>query len=323
MKRHILFTLLASSIMTTVNASPVLTEDFRLSIPYLRWQQTPSTSIGLTAELTPRIDEASQLYFDVQSYAIIPDASRPPMLKALSHIVNDGSLQVTPLDAQTAEIVFRSTIPIICSVVYGTTPDFGQLATNPNMMVSASLDHQLQLTDLQANTEYFYRIQSIDTQGTLYFSETRSFVADAEVADKSVNIASLAQGARVVAVSSQFGGGDYDNNWGANKALDGLASTAWSSMGDGDNAFIEIELTEPQLIGQLGVWSRSMSDGSARIQTFTITLDSGETKGPFVLPDAQQMHYFELNRSAQRIRFAVETSTGGNTGLIEFAAFLR
>lgn len=320
---HLLLTFIAASLMNDTQASPVLTQDLKLSIPYLRWQQNPTSSLGLSAELMPRVGEAGQLYFEVQSYALLPDTFQPPILATLADFVSGGSLQAVALDGTSVEIAFQSTVPIMCSVVYGTTTDFGQLATDPNMMTSASLNHQLRLADLQANTEYFYRVQGVDSQGTVYFSDIQSFVTGAEAAARPINVAALAQGARVTGVSSQFGSNDYNGAWGAHKALDGLSTTAWSSMGDGNDAFLVIELPVSQFIGQLGVWSRSMSDGSARIQTFTVTLDTGETVGPFTLPDAQRMYYFELNRHTQSLRFDVETSTGGNTGLIEFAAFLK
>ncbi len=322
MPRYLSFISLLSLSVATANATtPVLTEDLKLQTPYLKWQQSSNTAIGLSAQLVPKLTDTDQLYFDVQSYTVLPDNVQPPNQVSLAEIADDSALQALSSDAQTAEIIFDSTIPIICSVVFGTDMRFGKLASNPNMMASASIAHRLILTDLQANTVYFYRIQGIDEHGTVYFSDIKSFSTVAASINKPVNLASLQQGARIIAVSSQFGGGDYDADWGGNKAIDDTYSTAWSSRGDGNDAFIEMELVKAQHITQIGVWSRSMPDDSARIQTFTLTLDSGEILGPFTLPDARQMYYFDVHRDSQRLRFDVIKSTGGNTGLIEFSAF--
>ena len=69
------------------------------------------------------------------------------------------------------------------------------------------------------------------------------------------------------------------------------------------------------------VWTRSMGDGTAQISTFTLTTDSGEILGPFSLSDAEQAHRFDIEAVARSLRLDVVGSTGGNTGLIEFAVF--
>jgi hypothetical protein len=69
------------------------------------------------------------------------------------------------------------------------------------------------------------------------------------------------------------------------------------------------------------VWTRSMSDGTAQIFSFTITTDSGEVLGPFSLEDAGQAYRFDVDAVARTLRLDVVDSSGGNTGLIEFAVF--
>ena len=64
-----------------------------------------------------------------------------------------------------------------------------------------------------------------------------------------------------------------------------------------------------------------MSDGTAQIFAFTLTTDGGEVLGPFVLQDAAQAYRFEVNVTARSLRLDVVESSGGNTGLIEFAAY--
>lgn len=64
-----------------------------------------------------------------------------------------------------------------------------------------------------------------------------------------------------------------------------------------------------------------MSDGTAQIREFTVTTDSGEVYGPFVLPDASQAYQFDVDFEATTLRFAVVSSMGGNSGAVEIAVY--
>jgi hypothetical protein len=141
------------------------------------------------------------------------------------------------------------------------------------------------------------------------------------IAGAPVDLAALAAGARVSAVSSNYGGAENDQPWGANSAIDGSRSTAWSSSGDGDDAFIEIDLAEQAHIDEVSVWTRSMSDGTAQILKFTLTIDRGKVLGPFELPDSGKPYRFTIDETAQSLRLDVVQSTGGNVGLIEFGVY--
>ena len=134
------------------------------------------------------------------------------------------------------------------------------------------------------------------------------------------NLASPAQGAKIVAVSSNYGGGDNSSSFGADKALDGDPTTAWSSNGDGSDAWLEIELPSETRVTSLGFWSRTMGD-SAEIFSFRVVSDSGEVAGPFTLEDAGRTYYFDIEITGKRLRFeAVETS-GGNTGVVAIEVY--
>ena len=67
--------------------------------------------------------------------------------------------------------------------------------------------------------------------------------------------------------------------------------------------------------------SRSMSDGSAIAAAFTITTGSGETFGPFELPDAQSSYAFDVGIEADTLRFDLVDTTGGNTGAVNVAVY--
>ena len=66
--------------------------------------------------------------------------------------------------------------------------------------------------------EYHYRVQGTAADGTIYISEDMTFHTLLAEETAEVNLASLDEGARVIAVSSNFGGGANDAPWGANYA---------------------------------------------------------------------------------------------------------
>ena len=237
--------------------------------------------------------------------------------------------RVTDNTGTAVVIQFTSGVPAMCNVAYGTEATYGRLTMMP-MMDGAVRDHAVTITGLMPNTIYHYRLNLTDEQARLYQSPDLVFTtAAASETDSSApgaqpegeNIASLATGAQVVGVSSNWGGDDNDSAFGANSALDGQPNTEWSSNGDGDDAWIEIELAQTYDVHTIGFWTRTMSNNTAQIFRFTVTTDGDETFGPFDLPDAVQIVYFQVQLTARRLRFdAVETNTG-NTGAVEIEVY--
>ena len=124
----------------------------------------------------------------------------------------------------------------------------------------------------------------------------------------------VAVGATVVAVSSE-----YSDAYAAENAVDGSPATEWSSAGDGDDAYIEIDLGEMYAIAGVGFRTRSMTDGTAETTLFTVTVDGGTTYGPFDAGPGLAVALVEFE--GRVIRFDVATSTGGNTGAIEVEVY--
>jgi hypothetical protein len=124
----------------------------------------------------------------------------------------------------------------------------------------------------------------------------------------------VALDATVKAVSSQF-----SDAYGGTNAIDGDPSTEWSTKGDGDKASITLDLGRVVKLVGVGFRTRSMSDGTAIIKSFTVTGDDGKTHGPYSL-DAG-LTVVELKLSTRTLRFDAVKTTGRNTGAIEIEAY--
>ena len=141
-----------------------------------------------------------------------------------------------------------------------------------------------------------------------------------ESAALEYNPGSPVQNVRIVAVSSNYGGGANDSSFGADRALDGNPASAWSSNGDGSDAWLEIELPSETRVSSLGFWSRTMGS-SAQIFSFRVVSDSGEIAGPFTLEDASRIFYYDTKITRKRQRFEAVDTSGGKTGAMEIEVY--
>lgn len=235
--------------------------------------------------------------------------------------VTESAEQILDLTDDSARLNFIGTIPLACTVLFGTTPDFGNASIDPNMNGATIIEHNPLLLDLQPDTEYYYRVQGSDENGNFYVGEIRTFRTPPTSDEVTDNLLAPERGAEVTGVSSNFGGAANDERWGILNAFDGNLNTAWSSDGDGNDAWFEVTLDRRYQINTIEFQTRLMSDGTSQIFVFTITDDSGTVHGPFELPDDQQLTTFEVDFEASSLRFDVVESSGGNTGIDEVAVF--
>ena len=209
--------------------------------------------------------------------------------------------------------------------MFGPDESYGRQSTDPDMGGLPHQQHHAALRGLQPGTEYHYRLQGSGPDGTLYVSDDFTFRTPAatpattatEAIAPRTNLAATAAGGRIVEVSSSFGESD---TWAAENAIDEDPNSEWSSAGDGDAAFLTVELAQRQPITAVGMWTRTMGS-SAQVSQFQVLTEDGTILGPFDLPAADRLHVFPVIAEAQRLRFEVVASSGGNTGAIEIAVF--
>ena len=223
-------------------------------------------------------------------------------------------VQVAP-DGRSAVVRLRTDPPTVCAIAYGRTASLGASANDPSMGGTAIARHTVVLGGLTPDTTYRFRLTATDAQGRVFQTpELATFTT--KPAKTAAAGKDLAVGAKVVGVSSQYGAG-----YGAANAVDGNLATEWSSAGDGNRAFVTIDLGAERKIGGVAFLTREMSDGSAITRTFAVVVDGGKRYGPFPAGDRVDPRVAKVSFTGRRLRFEVVTSTGGNTGAAEVEVF--
>ena len=151
------------------------------------------------------------------------------------------------ITSNSARITAHTTVDVACAVAFGTTTNYGRQAVDSDMGGTGHSDQGPQLTGLEPDTIYYLTFGGIGPDGTVYGYRDLTFRtklagADPEQNAQGENLALAENGGRVSSVSSNYGSPSMDSSFGANNVLDGNSSTQWSSQGDGNGAWIEIEL---------------------------------------------------------------------------------
>jgi hypothetical protein len=210
----------------------------------------------------------------------------------------------------------RTTEPMICAIVWGETEELGRFNNSLTMNGTGIVDHDVFLPGAVPGRTYYFRVQGSTADGTLYQSDMATFTIPESQAPASTEDDerpdNLALGATVIEVSSEF-----SDVFAAANAFDDSGSTEWATAGDGDDAFIVVDLGGEREIAGVEFITRSMLDGSAVTETFTVTVDGDEPAGPFPAGTAVEPNTAPLDTSGRVVRVDVDTSSGGNVGALE------
>jgi len=82
-----------------------------------------------------------------------------------------SNVQVTDINGTTATVGWATNEPATSKVEYGLSTALGQQVTEPDLVAQ----HSVQLTGLQPETAYFYRVSSTDSAGNTASSDTLTF----------------------------------------------------------------------------------------------------------------------------------------------------
>ena len=219
--------------------------------------------------------------------------------------------------------IFRVTTmePMICAIVWGEDETLGRFNNSLSMNGTGIEQHDVVLPDVEPGVTYSFVVQGTTADGTLYRSDVDTFAIEpgdsAAPTEPDFEVgAELADGATVLDASSTFSASFAPEN-----AFDGDDTTEWSSSGDGDGGFVTVDLGATEGIGAVEFVTRSMADGSAVTETFTVSVDGGAPQGPFPAGTPARRRVVALATSGRELRFDVETSTGGNVGAIEIRVY--
>ena len=220
-------------------------------------------------------------------------------------------------DGRSAVVQVQTDPPTVCAIAYGRTGSLGSIADDPSMGGTAISHHTVRLSGLTPNTTYHFRLTATDAQGKVFQSRqlTGFTTAPSTAAAHSEDIAA---GATIVAASSE-----WSTAYRAANAVDGNLSTEWASTGDGDHAFITIDLGQRRKVSGVSFRTREMSNGSAITRTYAVVVDGGTRYGPFPAGNRLNPRTAAVNFTGRRLRFQVVQSTGGNTGAAEIQVFSR
>lgn len=249
-------------------------------------------------------------------------ASATLALLGCSGEVSILNLRLEELSATRVVARFETSEPTSCWVEFGASGGaLGKIATDPDMAPGqTSITHRVPLEDLSPDTSYDWAARVETAGGAIVRSAAQTFrTATSTATVQGSNVALISAGARVIEVSSNWAHAQDDGSFGANSAFDGQMSTEWSTHGDGDGAFVTLDLSAPRSLHGIGFRSRKMSDGSSIIRSFRVSVIGGPELGPYETPDPDQRYEFRLNPpvNAQRLRISAVTTTGGNTGAKE------
>ncbi len=268
---------------------------------------------------------------------VLPLAALALILAACGSTAEAGG-EVRPFsEVQDSEFVFENdpTFPdrgifrvvtteaMICSITWGPTEELGNQNNDLAMNGTGIIEHTVLLPGAEPGVTYFFRVQGATAEGQLFQSELATFTlpmtdpagGDAAMEEEARGD-NLAIGASVVEVSSEFSG-----NWAGQNAIDDDLATEWASAGDGDDAFLTIDLGSVQEVAGVEFITRSMANGTATTSQFFVVVDEGDRLGPFATGNPATPSFNAVTFAGRIIRFEIDTSTGGNTGAIEARVF--
>jgi hypothetical protein len=217
-------------------------------------------------------------------------------------------------NGRSAIVQVETNPPTVCAIAYGKTASLGSIANDPDMDGTAISDHVVVLSGLAPGTTYRFRLTATDAQGLVF--QTQQLGTFTTPRQAAIHERDVAMGAKVLAVSSQ-----WSYAYRAANAVDGSLSTEWASDGDGNRAWVSIDLGRKYKITGVAFITRQMADGSAITDTFAVVVDGRSRYGPFPAGNLLDPRVAPVSFTGRRLRFEVVTSTGGNTGAAEIEVF--
>ena len=188
------------------------------------------------------------------------------------------------------------------------------------MMVHHSLEERFPLSEYYVNT-------TVPSSSSATDASRNSNLCPPE---SMRNLALLSEGATILSVSSNYGTipSAVSSNFGAEKAIDGDEKSAWSSAGDGNDAYISIQLPFSSNVIYVDFHTRTMVT-SAQVSEYQVEIDSVVAASGCGVMDAIRPYECDLEgdgegigvKNASVVTFRVVDSSGGNTGAVSVGVY--
>lgn len=228
---------------------------------------------------------------------------------------SEFSFELDPMNPGRGIFRVDTTEEMICAIVWGEDESLGNFNNSLNMAGTGIIEHDVFLPGAEPGVQYHFVVQGTTADGNLYRSEMGTFVLPEPESGATTPLddrVNLATDASVTSFSSEF-----NDAFAATNAIDGDLSTEWSTAGDGDDAEITVDLGTATDVSGFEFLTRSMTDGSAIAETYSVVVDGSERLGPFPAGTPADPQTQDVGVTGQVFTFEVETSTGGNTGAVE------
>jgi hypothetical protein len=230
------------------------------------------------------------------------------------------TFQADPTDPSREIVHVATKVPTICAIVWGTDDHFGRFNNSLSMNGTGITQHDVILPHVTPGTTYRYVIESITADGTLYRSAVGSFTTPA--GSSTTTLPTVRPGTDITGHATVSGvSSEYSAAYAAKNAIDGNPATEWATKGDGDHAWITLDLGAVTDIKGVEFVTRSMADGTAITTKYTVSIDGGEPLGPFDAATTAHPNPVPLTVRGRTIRFQVVKSTGGNVGAVDIHVY--
>jgi len=263
---------------------------------------------------------------DSTSAAASGDSGLGQLLPFSEVQASDFTFEADVSDPNRGIFHVTTTEPMICTIVWGETEEFGNFNNSLAMNGTGIVQHDVFLPGAEQGKTYFFKVQGSTADGRQFRSPTGTFTIPVTAPPSgdamgggdamAVHGTNLALTSTIVEASSEFGPG-----WEATNAIDGDGTTEWATKGDGDSGFITIDLGSTQSVVGTEFITRRMLDGTAITDTYMISVDGGEPLGPFTAGTPAEPNFNAAEFTGQVIRFDIAASSGGNVGAIEVNVF--
>ena len=132
-----------SGVMPAFAETTTLSNELSLHIPAIQFQ---NQYLWAKLDYAERESTASDIYFKLRDYGVLDANTIAPSVSELTLVTDGEAPRIVDISATDARLTFISSIPLACSVVYGTSLDFGAVATDTNMNGGAIIEHNPILT---------------------------------------------------------------------------------------------------------------------------------------------------------------------------------